>query len=46
MEHKYGVVQKEIEHDESEDELNVVADVVKTAEFEPCPDGDKDFWRE
>lgn len=36
-------LQKEIERDESEDELTVVAGEVKNAEFEPRPDDDKDY---
>ena len=35
-------MQEEIEHDENEDKLTAVAGAVKTAEFEPHPDGDKD----
>lgn len=35
--------QKESEHNESEDELTVVAGAVKNAEFEPRPDDDKDY---
>lgn len=35
-------LQKEIECDESEDELTTVAGVVKTTKFEPRPGDDKD----
>ena len=48
MEHVLRVnmecLQKDIKHDQSEDELTSVAGAVKTVEFEPCPDGDKDVF--
>ena len=41
---KYRVLQKEIEHDESEDELTALAGAVKTAEFEPSWSKIFDEW--
>ena len=38
------MLQKEIEHDESEDEFTAVAGAVKNVEFEPPPDGDRCFF--